>query len=80
MPYTKYRHLYKVCKRKHCIYSDFTCMTLRIVYLLECTKCGKQFVGQTVKTFKHRVVQHLLHIRKGGSDKLPLHFIVTLTR
>ena len=64
----------KVCKRKHRIYGDFTCMTPRIVYLLECTRCGKQYVGQTVKTFKHRVAQHLLHIRKGGSDKLPLHF------
>ena len=64
----------KVSKRKHYIYGDFSCHTSRLVYLLQCTKCGKQYVGQTVLTFAHRVAKHLLHIRQNGRDKLQLHF------
>ena len=64
----------RVSKRKHRIYGDFNCRTSRLVYLLECTKCGKQYVGQTILTFAHRVAKHLLHIRQLGRDKLQLHF------
>ena len=64
----------KVSRRKHRIYGEFACSTPRLVYLLECTRCGKQYVGQTVQPFSQRVAKHLLHIRQGGRDKLPLHF------
>ena len=64
----------KLNRRKHRIYGDFTCQTRNLVYLLQCKKCGKQYVGQTVLTFSHRVAKHILTIKKNGTDKLSLHF------
>ena len=64
----------RVSRRKHRIFGNFSCSTSRLVYLLECTKCGKQYVGQTIQSFAQRVNKHLLHIRQTGNDKLQLHF------
>ena len=64
----------KLNKRKHRIYGEFTCQTTNLVYMLECKKCGKQYIGQTVLSFAHRVAKHLLTINGKGSDKLALHF------
>ena len=61
-------------RRKHRIYGQFSCQTKNIVYLLQCKKCGKQYVGQTVLSFSHRVAKHILTINKNGTDKLSLHF------
>ena len=35
-----------------------TCNTAGIVYCIECTRCGKQYVGQTQRKLKSRLSEH----------------------
>ena len=46
----------------------------RLVYLLQCARCGRQYVGQTVNTLADRATKHLQEVRRGGSSKLQLHY------
>ena len=41
----------KLSKRKHLVYGNMSCQTQRLVYLLQCARCGRQYVGQTVNTW-----------------------------
>ena len=36
-----------------------TCNTAGVIYCIECTKCGKQYVGQTIRKLKNRLLEHL---------------------
>ena len=40
------------------------CNTPYIVYLLQCKRCGKQYVGQTQKSLKVRYAKHLQNMRQ----------------
>ena len=64
----------KLSRRKHYVHGDFTCHTERLVYLLQCARCNKQYIGQTVKPFVERAHRHLQELRAGGSTKLQWHF------
>ena len=39
------------------------CNTKRIVYLIQCKKCGRQYVGQTGQSLKERFKRHLQKIK-----------------
>ena len=64
----------RLSRRQHYIYGQFTCHTRRLVYLLQCAKCHKQYVGQTINSLAQRASRHLQVIRQKGCMKLQLHF------
>ena len=64
----------KLSKRKHLVYGNMSCQTQRLVYLLQCARCGRQYVGLTVNTLADRATKHLQEVRRGGSSKLQLHY------
>ena len=43
---------------------SFNCNTEGVVYLITCTKCNKQYVGQTGRKIVDRLKEHLYYIRK----------------
>ena len=47
------------------INGEFTCFTSSVIYLTTCTKCFKQYVGQTGRTLKDRIAEHVRDVRKG---------------
>ena len=40
-----------------------TCQSSHVVYVITCTTCGKQYVGETKRTFKTRIKEHLDNIK-----------------
>ena len=42
----------------------YKCGTRNVVYLITCRKCGKQYVGQTYRTYRERIQEHLGYIRR----------------
>ena len=55
-----------VSVRGYDINSDFNCDFSRVVYLLGCKVCGKQYVGSTFTSFKARFSNY-----KSSSRKFP---------
>ena len=52
-----------------------TCNSHNIVYCLQCLTCGIQYVGQTKRTFRERLYEHFLNIRKKNrNDPIGRHF------
>jgi hypothetical protein len=49
---------------KYQLKAAFNCNTVRVVYLLSCLKCNKQYVGQTGRKFGDRLKEHLYYIQK----------------
>ncbi len=55
--------------------TEIKCTTARLVYLIECKKCKRQYVGQTLRSIREKINQHRADIR--GNTKistLVLHF------
>ena len=52
-----------------------TCASNNVVYMIECKKCGMQYIGETTQTLRQRFTQHRNNII-GGKNKTPLvrHF------
>lgn len=44
------------------IRGDFTCDTENVVYLLECSVCKLQYIGQTETAFRYRFNNHKAHV------------------
>ena len=75
----------KVIKAKHSehkveLSKHFDCNTRNIVYIIECRKCGNQYIGQTMNSLKDRFLDHLGYARReevekatGGHFNLPGH-------
>jgi hypothetical protein len=59
-PYTKEEH--------RCMH-NISCRSSNLVYAITCTRCGKQYVGQTMLRLKDRFVHHLRDIEIGATDK-----------
>mgnify|MGYP000492246596 FL=1 len=55
------------------ITQNITCTNSNIIYVVECRKCGRQYVGKTVNTFKARMNSHRSAIGKSTSA-LAKHF------
>ena len=51
-----------------------TCHTKRVVYLIQCTECCKQYVGQTTKGLNIRINSHLSSIRGRSRHNMSWHF------
>lgn len=51
------------------------CQSSNLVYCLQCKICGKQYVGETKRTFHERAREHFRNIRKGIlKEPLGRHF------
>ena len=53
---------------------EYNCQTKNLVYLVTCTKCGEQYVGETKHTLAHRGNQHLGYIRNNEDKATGRHF------
>ena len=51
-----------------------TCHTKRVVYLIQCKQCHKQYVGQTTQQLNQRVNAHLSTIRSRTYHSMSWHF------
>lgn len=51
-----------------------TCQTKGVVYVLACELCGKQYVGQTSSTLRHRFAQHKYNFTRAPMS-LYSHFL-----
>ena len=51
----------------------FTCATTGVIYLADCSKCHKQYVGQTGRKFHDRVMEHLNSIFH-KTNTIGIHF------
>ena len=49
---------------KYSVKQFMTCQTPNLVYLIQCKRCGQQYVGQTGRTLKERIYEHCREIRK----------------
>lgn len=52
---------------------NFNCDSANVVYLLECTLCGKQYIGQTETPFRLRFNNHRSHAKTCPSLPLSKH-------
>lgn len=55
------------------IFSNITCTSIGVVYLINCKDCGKQYVGETGDELRVRHCGHRQEIRKGNTP-LGQHF------
>ena len=46
------------------------CNSSNIIYLITCTVCGKQYVGETKRTFVERMKEHLRQIKKNNKAQI----------
>jgi hypothetical protein len=54
---------------------DLYCTTRNLIYALECNVCHKQYVGETKRSFKERIAEHLGDIKNKRLNKpLGKHF------
>lgn len=52
----------------------FNCMSQNVIYLIECVKCFKQYVGQTCTTVSTRMNAHRYDIKHKLDKMVPNHF------
>ena len=52
-----------ISKRAYITRGAADCNTKSVVYLIQCKKCGRQYVGQTGKSLKERLYKHLQKIK-----------------
>ena len=47
-----------------------------IIYLIECTLCGKQYIGETGRPFRNRIYEHTASVKSRKNAKTPVckHF------
>ena len=56
--------------------SSNDCKARLVVYLLSCSVCGDQYVGQTSCELHERLSQHVYAVKKGDNDlTISTHFI-----
>ena len=60
--------------REYKLAKDVNCQTNNVVYLLECTRCKKQYVGETKRNFLTRFKEHLADIRHNRDTPVAKHF------
>ena len=51
----------------------YTCNTKGVIYLTTCSQCNKQYVGQTGRTLKERMKEHLYNMYK-KTEVTGLHY------
>ena len=53
----------RVSRRTYHTHNQATCDTPNVVYLIQCKNCGRQYVGQTLRSLKARFAKHLQAIK-----------------
>ena len=63
-PYVKTEKLVKATYTNEIVHlhKQFDCQTSNLVYIVECTKCKDQYIGQTGKTLEKRFKNHLGYV------------------
>ena len=56
------------------IQGKFTCQSRYIVYVMTCSICGKQYVGETTQTLNKRFRTHESVIRSNSENNIAEHF------
>ena len=51
-----------------------TCRSSNLVYLIDCTNCGMQYVGETKRQIADRLPEHLRDIKKRNESPVSRHF------
>ena len=54
--------------------NKFNCNSAGVVYMVECHKCGIQYIGQTTRKFKARMGEHINDIKNKKDKAIPNHF------
>lgn len=60
--------------RNYAIRSRINCRTRNLVYLVSCTKCNIQYVGQTSRELGTRAIEHISAIRRHTDTPVAIHF------
>ena len=55
---------------KHNCMTKVSCRSSNLIYAITCTKCGEQYVGQTLLRLKDRFVKHFQDIDNARQDKV----------
>ena len=61
-------------KRKFKLHDRFTCTSCNIIYLVTCSRCNKQYVGETGRSLRDRVTDHVSCIKLQKQTPIGLHF------
>ena len=60
--------------RRFKLHNRFSCASTNIVYLVTCNKCNMQYVGETGRSLRDRVTDHVSCIRLKKPTPIGLHF------
>ena len=71
----KLRIVCSITKRSFCVIGNITCNSKYIIYLTECSKCKKQYVGQTSTCLRHRISQHVNN-KQSTNSTVDQHFTI----
>ena len=85
-PYVKEGNVIQGGKFTWKIRSEINCETKNVVYLIECNKCRKRYIGESERMLKHRISEHkgyinnrILSKETGLHYSLPGHNIANMT-
>ena len=56
------------------IYHPLSCLSTNIIYLITCRRCGKQYVGETKRTLKTRLLEHCGDTKHHRDKPVARHF------
>ncbi|XP_066275237.1 uncharacterized protein [Branchiostoma lanceolatum] len=60
--------------RRYTIRAHITCRTRNIIYMIQCKKCGIQYVGETGQTLANRMNGHRSSIKTDKDTPIAAHF------
>ena len=58
----------------HIIRKHLNCQSENVIYLITCTLCQSQYVGETSRTMETRIVEHCADTRRGKNTPVGRHF------
>ena len=61
-------------KKEFHILKSIDCDSSNLIYLINCNKCGKQYVGETGRKLKYRFTEHLRDLKKNLDTTVAIHF------
>ena len=68
-------HFYNKTNKEHIIIKDtIYCHSKNLIYLITCTKCQKQYVGETERSIRDRATDHRSCIKNKKQTPIGVHF------
>ena len=64
----------RVSQKEFSIVKQINCGTKNLIYLITCTRCGLQYVGETGRTLRERLAVHLSTIKLKKNTSIGIHF------